>query len=199
MTRADIRTSPGSAPPGLEPPTDLEARVVHRLEREGLLTSDIAPEQSMKKIHLAWGIAATVLLVAGLAVGRSWPEKSAPAVQESTSSPAGDKRPLFALMLYEDASYVAAGSHEDRVAEYTAWARSLAERGYLVDGAELASNGVLLAQTPPRVDAVPTSSQGVLAGYFIIRAADGDEAERIARECPHLKYQGTISLRPIAM
>lgn len=199
MTRADIRTSPGSTPPGLEPPADLEARVVHRLEREGLLTSDSTQEPSMKKIHLAWGIAATVLLVAGLAVGRSWPEKSAPAEQESTASPASsDQRPLFALMLYEDASYVAAGSHEDRVAEYTAWARSLAERGYLVDGAELASTGVLLAQTQPRVDAVPTSSQGVLAGYFIIRAADRDEAERIARECPHLKYQGTISLRPIA-
>ena len=116
----------------------------------------------MKKIHLAWGIAATVLLVAGLAVGRSWPEKPAPAEQESSSGPAAsDRRPLFALMLYEDASYMAAGSHEDRVAEYTAWARSLGERGYLVDGAELASNGVLLAPTQPRVDAVPTSSQGV--------------------------------------
>ena len=199
MTRADIRTSPGSAPPGLEPPADLEARVVRRLEREGLLTSDIAQELSMKKIHLAWGIAATVLLVAGLAVGRSWPEM-APAEPQSSAAPAAsDQRPLFALMLYEDASYVAAGSHEDRVAEYTAWARSLAERGHLVDGAELASNGVLLAQTGPRADVVPTSSQGVLAGYFIIRAADRDEAERIARECPHLKYQGTISLRPIAM
>jgi hypothetical protein len=154
----------------------------------------------MKKIHLAWGIAATVLLVAGLAMGRSWPEKSAPPEQDSTSNPAaGDKRPLFALMLYEDEGYVTADSHEDRVAEYTAWARSLAERGLLVDGAELASNGILLAQTQARVDAVPTSSQGVLAGYFIIRAADRDEAERIARECPHLKYQGTISLRPIAM
>lgn len=200
MTRADIRTSPGSPPPALEPPADLEARVVRQLEHEGLITSDDTQELSMKKIHLAWGIAATVLLVAGLALGRSWPEKSIPA--ETESSPglaASDKRPLFALMLYEDASYVSAGSHEDRVAEYTAWARSLGERGYLVDGAELASNGVLLAPTQPRIDAVPTSSQGVLAGYFIIRAADRDEAERIARECPHLKYQGTISLRPIAM
>jgi hypothetical protein len=89
--------------------------------------------------------------------------------------------------------------HGERVAEYTAWAGSLAQRGYLVDGAELSSSGVLLASSQSRTDAVPTSSQGVLAGYFIIRAADRDEAERIARECPHLKYRGTVSLRPIAM
>ena len=200
MTRDEIRSSPDAARPALGPPADLEARIVRQLKHEGLLVSDSTEELSMKKIHLAWGIAATVLLVTGLALGRSWPERATPAAQESSSSPtASDQRPLFALMLYEDANYIAATVHEERVAEYTAWAQSLAQRGYLVDGAELSGSGVLLTQAPARVDAVPTSNQGVLAGYFIIRAANADEAERIARECPHLKYQGTISLRPIAM
>ena len=141
----------------------------------------------MKKIHVAWATAAAILLVAGLALGRSWPERAAPE----------DRRPQFALMLYEDANYQIAAPGEDRVGEYTAWARSLAQRGYLVDGAELSMGGVLLARADARMEAVPTSDQGLLAGYFIIRAADADEAERIARECPHLKYRGSISLRAL--
>ena len=200
MTPSEIRNSPGAAPESFEPPAALETRVVDALKREGLLIPDSTQEPSMKKIHLTWAVAATVLLVAGLALGRNWPEGATPAESDSSSSAAPtDPRPLFALMLYENSSYVAAQAGEDRVAEYSAWARSLAQRGFLVDGAELSSSGVLLAQTGPRLDVVPRSDQGVLAGYFIIRAADGEEAERVARECPHLKYQGTISLRPIAM
>ena len=88
-------------------------------------------------------------------------------------------------------------SLEDRVGEYVEWARSLAQRGYLVDGAELAAGGVLLATVDARSEEVPATDRGVLAGYFIIRAADLEEAERVARECPHLKYQGSISLRPL--
>lgn len=83
------------------------------------------------------------------------------------------------------------------MAEYTGWATSLAQRGHLVDGAKLSDSGWVLVQAQPRAEAVPTSNEGVLAGYFVIRAADRDEAERIARECPHLKYRGTISLRAI--
>lgn len=141
----------------------------------------------MKNIHLAWAVAAAILMVVGLAVGRGVPRDVAPE----------DSRPQFALMLYEDSSYQAATHAEDRVAEYSAWARSLAQRGLLVDGAELSNTGVLLNGTHSAPDAVPVSAQGMLAGYFIIRAADRAEAERIARECPHLKYRGTISLRPI--
>jgi hypothetical protein len=173
----------------LEPPRGLEDRVVHALHSEGLLTAETTKELSMKKIHVAWATAATILLAAGLALGRSWPESAAPE----------DPRPRFALMLYEDASYQVAAPGEDRVGEYVAWARSLARRGYLVDGAELASGGVLLAAATARSEAVPASERGVLAGYFIIRAVDLEEAERIARECPHLKYQGSISLRPLTM
>jgi len=143
----------------------------------------------MKRIHIAWATAAAILLVAGLALGRSWPGDAVPE----------DPRPRFALMLYEDANYQAATAGEDRVAEYSAWARSLAQRGLLVDGAELSGDGVLLGQAEASTDSVPTSSQGVLAGYFVIRAADRNEAERIARECPHLKYQGSISLRALEM
>ena len=37
---------------------------------------------------------------------------------------------------------------------------------------------------------------GILAGYFVIRAASLEEAERIAAECPHLTYGGAVSVRP---
>ena len=154
----------------------------------------------MRRIHVVWAVAATVLLVAGLALGRTWSESAAPEARNSPETAAiEDKRPLFALMLYEDSNYQVAPAGEDRAAEYSAWAKSLAQRGHLVDGAELSVSGLMLAPAQAPAEAVPTSKEGVLAGYFVIRAADRDEAERIARECPHLKYQGTISLRAIEM
>jgi hypothetical protein len=41
------------------------------------------------------------------------------------------------------------------------------------------------------------SARGVLAGYFIIGAASLEEARSIARDCPHLKYGGSVEIRRI--
>jgi len=36
-----------------------------------------------------------------------------------------------------------------------------------------------------------------LGGYFLIKAQDMNAALAIARTCPHLKYGGSIEIRPI--
>jgi hypothetical protein len=36
-----------------------------------------------------------------------------------------------------------------------------------------------------------------MLGFFLVRAATAEEAEAIARGCPHLRHGGTISLREI--
>ncbi len=190
-------TSP--EPRSLQPPADLEARVVARLRDAGLFAPATTQETSMKMIHLRWGLAATVLLGVGVASGLQMskpPAEATPAAMEATIP---DTRPAFALMLYEDAGYqtpAAGAEHEARVAEYSAWARELAGAGRLVDGAELLDQGVLLHRDRARADGVPASDEGRLAGYFVIRAASLEEAETIAADCPHLAYGGTVSLRP---
>jgi hypothetical protein len=182
------------------PPEDLEARVVARLRDAGLLApARTTQETSMKAIHLRWGVAAAVLLAAGVLTGTQLPRAEQAGPDTTADAAAPDTRPAFALMLYEDARYQAPGGegeHAARVAEYSAWARKLAGDGNLVDGAELLDGGVLMHRDRPRRDGVPSGEEGRLAGYFVIRAASIEEAERIAADCPHLAYGGTVSLRP---
>jgi hypothetical protein len=186
----------------LQPPEDLEARVVARLRAAGLLETPVTPkEKSMKSIHASWAVAATVLVAVALWVGAHLPQAGSVPAPGQTAVPtaAADARPVFALMLYEDAGYQAPvdeADHAARVAEYSAWARKLAAQGQLVDGAELLAEGVLLHRDRPRVERLPTGSEGLLAGYFVIRAASIQEAERVAADCPHLAHGGTVSVRP---
>jgi len=191
-------TSPDPRP--LQAPDDLEARVVARLREAGLLApATNRQETSMKTIHLRWGLAATVLLAAGVFAGTQLTQSAGEAVPVTAEAPAPDARRAFALMLYEDAGYQAPAdeeAHAARVAEYSAWAGKLAKQGRLVDGAELLAEGVLLHRERPRADGVPESAEGMLAGYFVIRADSLEDAERVAADCPHLAYGGTVSLRP---
>lgn len=175
------------------PPPDLERRVLARLRSEGLIHPESTQENDMKRIHLTWAVAATVLLIVGVFIGRM------PAAGVTDAAKTADTRQQFALMLYEDVAYqtAPAAAAPDRVAEYTAWARGLAADGTVVGGEKLADSGVLLASSEPGATRVPSSEIGVLAGYFVIRAEDENEAARIAATCPHLKYGGRISLRRI--
>ena len=150
----------------------------------------------MRAIHLRWAVAATVLIAIAVWTGTLVPQAKEPTADEAAAT---DTRPHFALMLYEDSGYQspAEGEMDQRVAEYSAWARDLAAKGDLVDGAKLSGEGVLLHRDRPRNEALPTGTEGMLAGYFLIRASSLAEAERIAAGCPHLSYGGTISIRSI--
>ena len=77
------------------------------------------------------------------------------------------------------------------VAEYAAWARGLGADGRLVLAEKLADDGgrVLRASPDARAD--------VISGLFVVRARDYAEAERIARESPHVRHGGVIELRRI--
>lgn len=175
------------------PPRDLEQRVVARLRREGLIESESTKEIDMKRIHFTWAVAAGVLLIVGMVLGRM------PAADNAGAAKPTDARQQYALMLYEDAAYQAAATDAmpDRVAEYSGWARELAADGTVVAGEKLADSGLLLAALEPSAARVPSSDVGALAGYFVIRAKDEADAARIAATCPHLKYGGRISLRRI--
>ena len=127
-------------------------------------------------------------------------EAAKPADVKETTALEGSTQPKFALFLFEDARYQSpdAAHLTERIGEYSAWARSIGEKGRYVTGEKLADdgrfcrveNGALIA-AGPQSDA----GRGVLAGYFVVGAENLDEAMAIAKTCPHLKYGGTVEIR----
>jgi len=93
-------------------------------------------------------------------------------------------QPRYILLLYEPAGF-AGGSR----AEYAHWAHQMSP---LVVGGEELSNDVVMASSPTR-------SNEHLTGYFLIDARDDATAERVARNCPHLRHGGVVVLRRIVL
>jgi hypothetical protein len=132
-------------------------------------------------------VAASLALFAlGLAIGR-W-------------TPAGppDTRPQFLLLLYQKGPGTATDTLA-QVQEYVAWARGIRKVNGLVLGEELDGRAQLVAaEHAPAVPVpAPAEGPGELVGLFIVRAGDMEEAGRIARTNPHLRYGGSIVIRPI--
>jgi hypothetical protein len=166
----------------LERQGELEDRVVAALRAEGLLR---APRRSSRYLSLAASL--ILVFVAGALAGRFAPR---PVASE-------DPRPQFVLLLEEGKEFDAS---QDHVAEYAAWARALGADGRIVAGEKLKDDAVVLSSQNAAVTierARVTSNEAAPRGYFVIRARDLDEAIAVAKECPHLKHGGRISLRPI--
>lgn len=110
----------------------------------------------------------------------------------------------FMLLLHENPQGFAALSPQEIqtvIGEYSAWRERLAAEGRLAGGNKLkdeggrwlsGNNGAVRV-----VDGPFSEAKEVIGGYFMIRAADYDEAVEISRECPHLHYGGRIELREV--
>jgi hypothetical protein len=158
------------------PPPELESRVVAALRERGLIRSDRrpAPWRSVA--------AAVAALAIGIGVGRATARAGRPAATPART---------FVLLLYPGAGLdPSPGAEQDRVEEYGLWARGLAAQGRMVSGEKL-KDGARLFGEPP--DASPNALQG----FFLIRAETLEEAEDIARTCPHRDHGGTIALREV--
>jgi hypothetical protein len=86
---------------------------------------------------------------------------------------------------------------------YMAWADGLRQKGRLAGGEKLAAGGVRHIKVK---DGKPVASDGpyaeakdVIGGYFVIEAKDANEAETIAKDCPHLAISAAnwVEIRPI--
>lgn len=175
-------------PRGRAPASALEERIVGALKDKGLMR--LTQSFRVWTLPRLVGAFATgvVLLAFGFGVGK-W--QSRPSLPAST-------QPMFIMLLYE-ANGVS--EHEaDKVIEYTAWARTIAQSNHLLGGEKLQYDGRLMRRIAGGLEVRGVSTHGEgeqIAGYFLIQAADYDEAEKIAASCPHLKYGGLIELRQI--
>lgn len=79
---------------------------------------------------------------------------------------------------------------EELVAEYGAWAEELATEGRLIGGERLTDDpGLWVGKEGPGLE--------VVSGFFLVRAMDYVEAEKIALASPHVAFGGTIEVRAI--
>ncbi|HEX9610314.1 MAG TPA: YciI family protein [Gemmatimonadales bacterium] len=169
-------------PREVETPLRLEDRVIRSLRVEGLVGRPGWRRWARSTIGLAAGI---MLFLAGMAVGRR------------TMIASATEGRYFVLLLYEDETF---REGEGLVADYTAWARGVAEAGHRVSGEKLALKARLLGARDTVVYVEPrdvTTTEGVLAGYFVVQAKSYEEAIAIARAHPHLRHGGRIVVRGI--
>jgi hypothetical protein len=172
------------------PPT-LEERVVAALWREGLLTAP-APPRWRRGLQVAGAIAAAIaIFFAGVLVGAG----GRPAAPQ-------DFHATYALLLRTGPDYQQTandGQETQRVEEYRAWAGGVYRSGVQIRGEKLGDAGRLLRKEAesPLPEEIAEHGPGRLGGFFLISAGSLEEAVSIARTCPHLRYGGTIEVRPI--
>lgn len=175
------------------PPAFLEERVVRALKEENLICDRRAVwPGKVGKVALAAAAAMALFLLGGW-VGARW--ATAPASESDL--------PQFLLILRSSAHEVQADTPEEGVRkyrEYEAWGGELQRAGRLLGGEELKPESRLLRAVDGRVavsESLPGQAEGVIAGYFLIRAEDYNHAATLAERCPHLRYGGSVEVRQI--
>lgn len=110
----------------------------------------------------------------------------------------------FLLLLHESPKAMSEVSPEEIqgiIGEYTAWRDKLEAQNRLVSSNKLKDDGgrhLLQGDGAVRVVDGPFSeAKEVVGGYFLIEAADYEEAATICADCPHLAFGGRIELREI--
>lgn len=111
--------------------------------------------------------------------------------------------PKFMLLLREDPARFAQLSPADMqsvIEEYRAWSQKLGAEGRMLGGEKLADEGgrrmVARGGGLSVTDGPYAEAKDVIGGFFTIEAADYAEAERLAADCPHLRF-GEVELRRV--
>ena len=110
----------------------------------------------------------------------------------------------YMLLIYNDEQAWAALSDDDRkaiVGDYMAFTESIRESGHYITGAPLhptsTATSVRLRDEQALVTDGPfAETKEQLGGYYLVEAADADEAIALASRIPGARY-GTIEVRPV--
>ncbi len=133
--------------------------------------------------------AAVVLLLIGAAAGYGLRGGGEPVTDQSATAPPAS---TF-LLLVRGEEPQAPVSGDALVQEYAAWASALGDQGRLVGANKLTNEPGRWVSTA----ATERRTRSDVQGYFLISAADYDEATQIAQGSPHIRYGGTFEIRQI--
>ncbi len=83
--------------------------------------------------------------------------------------------------------------------KYLAWADKLRAEGRYRGGDELKDGGCIVSMKNGKfvVDGPYVETKEIVGGYFLIEAKSLEEAAEISKECPHLRFSGSIEIREI--
>lgn len=166
------------------PAPELKDQVMRQLRRRGTLRTARPRWLALAAVFI--GIA---LFGLGRLTGRA-PEVVSQAVGER-----------YALLLYQDSTFIPAASDQALLDEYRVWAVQLRRSGLQVGSEHLEwTAGTLLPRgTDIAIEAGDMGeSPGQLTGFFIVSAASDSAAIVIARSSPHLRRGGRIVVRHVA-
>jgi hypothetical protein len=163
-------------PRSIQPDPALEDHVVTALRANNLLG-----ERHPAQRHWRAAAAAAALFVAGLAAGYWSGTNAAPA-----AAPSG---PVFALLLYGEPSIEGGATEMQLVEEYGRWAIAIREAGHYITGERL--------NEATRTIGAPLPEGAPVRGFFLVSAANLEQALALARSCPHVRRGGQIIVRPV--
>jgi len=110
------------------------------------------------------------------------------------------KMAQFLLLLHADPTKwlaMPADEKQKGMAKYRAWGNQARQAGFLAGSNKLMDDGGKVMRGKTLVTDGPYSeTKELLGGYYLIEAADYDEAVRRAKDHPHLEH-GTIEVRQI--
>ena len=108
----------------------------------------------------------------------------------------------FLLLLYGDPTRWRAMPRQDQqaaFAKYMDWSRKARQEGFCVGSNKLVDDAgkILRGNKPVATDGPYSETKEMLGGYYLIEAANYDEAVRRSLDHPHLQYDGTIEVRQV--
>jgi hypothetical protein len=156
-------------------PDELQDKIIHELKNQHLIQS------TMNNKKLFWAAAVLSALVTGFLLGRI--DFNQPRITMNV------EQEQFLLLLYEDDSF-SGENISALIEEYISWAMNLQDKNQLAYAEKLKDEKFDLGNRS-------NISAAAVTGYFVIKASDLEEAMQIAKSHPHLKYNGSIELRPI--
>jgi hypothetical protein len=87
---------------------------------------------------------------------------------------------------------------QQNMQQWFSWITELKNKGIYVSGEALIPAGKTVKGAEPVVTDVPfAESKEVVGGYFILKAADIDEAAELAKSSPDLPYGGSVEVREV--
>jgi hypothetical protein len=82
--------------------------------------------------------------------------------------------------------------------KWMTWIDKLSKAGNYVAGEPLLPGGKLVSGKDKKVTDGPyTEGKEIVGGFFIINAADYNEAVTIAKDCPDYEYGGSVQVRQV--
>jgi len=108
----------------------------------------------------------------------------------------------FLLLLHSDPEPWLKMPAEERqkwFAKYMAWANKAREGGYLLGSNKLVDDGGKVMRGPKvtTTDGPYSETKEVLGGYYMIEAANYNDAVQHTKDHPHLEHGGTIEVRQV--